>query len=254
MRPILQASVGLTRSVMIVSPGRRLPPSTSKCRADMGRCSRPLHRLPKAACVCVYHVIVVLAGSLPSASLAGAQRVLEADRSPAEFLNVVFARTKNQGLRREAAFERLHLGVIDARTTGVIPTRQINEYIKLERKLQPEDVRAPLVLFMAARAIQDDDIRRSIENRILKEYSSSGIAESVRGRRGRLAAVGKPFELEFDDAITGKHVAIKYFRGKIVVIDLSATWCSPCVKAIPDDRPAQARAISDPVGGSPCAA
>jgi thiol-disulfide isomerase/thioredoxin len=51
--------------------------------------------------------------------------------------------------------------------------------------------------------------------------------------RGREEAIGRPFNLEFDDVMTGRHISIKQRRGKIVVIDLWATWCSPCVKEIP---------------------
>ncbi|MGO9467366.1 MAG: TlpA family protein disulfide reductase [Isosphaeraceae bacterium] len=149
-------------------------------------------------------------------------------------IDQVRATSKNEKLQREAAFERLRLDISDTAKSGVLPVKRINEYIKLERKLKSEDVRAALVLSMASHAVQDDEIRRQIENRILKEYPTSGIAERIQGSRRREAAIGKPFNLEFDDVITGKHVSIKQLRGKIVVIDFWATWCTPCVKEIPD--------------------
>ncbi len=79
----------------------------------------------------------------------------------------VLATTANEKLKREAAFERLRLDLSDAKKTGVFPIRQINEYLKLERKLKSEDIRAPGLLLLASRAVEDDGVRRQIENRIL---------------------------------------------------------------------------------------
>lgn len=146
----------------------------------------------------------------------------------------VLTTSKNEKLKREAAYERLRFDIIDSANTGDLPVRRINEYIKLERKLKSENIRAPVVLSIAARAARDDEVRRQIENRILKEYPTSGVAERIQGSRRRETAIGRPFNLEFDDAISGKHVSIKELRRKIVVIDFWATWCSPCVKEIPD--------------------
>ncbi len=85
-------------------------------------------------------------------------------------IHQVLATSSNAKLKREAAFERVRLEINDAARSGILPVQHINEYIKLERKLKSEDVRGPLVLWMASKQVRDDEARLEIENRIRKEF------------------------------------------------------------------------------------
>ena len=74
---------------------------------------------------------------------------------------------------------------------------------------------------------------KALYQRIGDQYPGSRSAELRRGSLRRLDAVGKPFDLEFIEAISGSQVSMKDLRGKAVVIDFWSTSCSACVAEMP---------------------
>lgn len=48
-----------------------------------------------------------------------------------------------------------------------------------------------------------------------------------------LRSLGQPFALEFEDLLTGESIDTRDYQGNVVLIDIWATGCQPCIEAVP---------------------
>jgi TolA-binding protein/peroxiredoxin len=83
----------------------------------------------------------------------------------------------------------------------------------------PADPRAADMLFALANLEQDRAKQAALFRKVVDRFPGSETAGLAEGTLRRIEAVGKPFALEFTDAVSGKRVSTADLKGKVVVID-----------------------------------
>jgi thiol-disulfide isomerase/thioredoxin len=99
--------------------------------------------------------------------------------------------------------------------------------------LYPDHKGAAPLLQWSAQASRNPVEQSTFYRRLATNYPDTDEGKLAVAHVHRDDIVGHPIDLAFTDAITGRKVDLKDYRGKLVLIDFWATWCPLCVEAMP---------------------
>lgn len=133
--------------------------------------------------------------------------------------------------RQDIRFARARAAILLPAAQTTVAGAFVEEFIQ---NAVPQDDRSSELLFRLARVQPDNGKLASLHQRNADQYPTTYWGIMSKGAIHQLAGIGKPFDLDFTDAVTGKAVSVQRdMKGKVVVVYFWATWCTDCAAELP---------------------